>query len=145
MSVDITVTIPKGMPRDRVIRQLRGCNGRPLRWCFAVNLKPKLQVDRMHFVHQDELIGSLPIAEISELGKPRTLRRPDGTPLTTNRRFAIEAGGRFVPPDRPTPFKAHRGWRYFDHSCRACNGLGCTTVTDDDAEPCPTCNGSGSI
>jgi len=72
--MDMLVTIPQTLAREDVLDQLGGCNG-IVGWHFMCNRLPKTRPERLWFVHQGELIGSLPVTKIEESGRPRTLRR----------------------------------------------------------------------
>jgi len=143
--VDMLVTIPQTLAREDVLDQLGGCNG-IVGWHFMCNRLPKTRPERLWFVHQGELIGSLPVTKIEESGRPRTLRRADGSPLHTNRKFAIVASGELVLLDPMPPRKGFQGWRYFDGICPACKGLGGLIGGDGTCvRECSFCRGFGSL
>lgn len=139
---EIICTVPKSMPRELLLRQLTGCNGR-IAWHLCVNRLPKEQPTRMHFVHDGEVIGSLPVLDMIDWCG-RDLRRADGTPLSTkDRKFAIRAAGAFRVQSLTIRMKGFQGWRYWNGTakCPTCAGLEACTNDGELWYPCPDCAG----
>lgn len=150
MSHDVVITIPKSQPRAAVLRQLGGWKRPGWHWHFCTNNRPRREpFGRMHFVHAGELIGSLPIQDVVENPEREIhLRRADGSELVSERRYAIRARlgpGEFKEQSPPVPMRGFRGWRYFDHTCPVCSGLGCAFEDDEPGSICATCNGQGTV
>jgi hypothetical protein len=145
VSAEIVISIPARFRRANVLRQLEHCQDN-IAWHYMVDRLPRdRDLRRMHFVHDGELIGSLPISGIENVTRRLALVRADGSHLPMTRDYAILACGTFRRRQSPIPMRGFRGWRYFTGKCPTCRGLGCDFDDAGREELCPICNGTGDI